>query len=384
MEWKKREQGEEERIYTQRTSSLNRIITGKNRTLKITNGKVEILPGDPTSNRLIVPKSIDLNVKNSESVVNLSCSARRGGVGTFLMIPTIKPIFNKLHLSYNLKRANEVKFPIMVAIEGIVNGQLTEIATLIKKGAKGIYIHSDEPLNLIERVFQYGELLQVPVFVECINRAWNYGVMHEGESAYKLGVSGIPRYSESVEVVKVLELARHFDLDVVIMNITTKESVQLLENRPTRVWVEVAIDNLYFSDQYLEGFNTLMKTYPPLREEEDRQALLEGVRKGIISFISSNHISALAKTLPLEEAEPGISKLDIFSQLVYSLPIEWEILERVVALNPAKLMGLEWELGIDNFLLLEEGTFPVEGERFCSRAKITPYQFLHYRLIEEG
>ena len=368
---------------------MGEVIKGRNRSVRVEAGKVvEILPGDPSSSRIVVPKSIDLNVKNSESVLNLSCAARNGGVDRCVMIPAIKPIYNKLHLSYNLKRANEVGFPLMVAVEGIVteNGEkrLTELATLYKKGAKGIFIRSDEPLHLIERVFQYGELLQIPVFVEPFNRGWSYGVMHEGEWAYRLGVPGIPRYAESAEVAKILELASHFDVKVVFLSISTADSIKLLKDHPSNIWVDVTIDNLYFTDQSLEKFNTLFKTLPPLREERDREALLEGIEEGVVTSISSNHIAALEKDLPLEEAEAGISKLDIFTQLAYSLPFPPEKIEELVARNPAKLMGLEWKVEGDNFLVLEEGEFEVDPSRFCSRAKRTPYTRLKYQIVKRG
>ena len=361
------------------------VLEGRNCSLRVEGGRIlEVLPGVPNSNRWIVRKSFDLNVKNSESVVRLSRAAQAGGVGRFLLIPEQKPIYNKLHLSYNLKRASEVGFPIFVAIEGIHGEELTEIATLHKKGARGIYIQSDQDLNLICRVFEYGELLGIPIIVRCHNRSWDYGVMNEGEMAYRLGVSGIPGYVEAVEVAKIYQLSRHFNATVFFPEITTKESLEILKGHPENIWVGVPIDNLYFTDRQLEGFNTLYKTFPPLRGEEDREALLEGVRTGEVEIISSNHIAALQKDLPLEIAEPGIGKLDIFSQLAYSLPLPVERIEEAVAINPAKLFRVESELEGENFLQLEFGEWPVDPAQFHSRTDQTPYPQLKAQIRIAG
>jgi len=361
------------------------VITGSNLSIRVENGKiVEFLPPDPKSRRYIAPKSFDINVKNSESVLRLSQASRNGGVGHFLMIPAIKPIANKLQLSYNLKRANEAGFPILVAVEGIHQGKLTEIATLHKKGAKGIYINSDEDLNLIRRVLEYGELLDIPILVNCNNKSLSYGVMAEGEMAYRLGVSGIPNYAESVEVAKIYELSRHFKAKIIFLGITTKESLEVLKDKPENIYIDVPIDNLYFTDRQLEGFNTLYKTTPPLRSGEDREALLRGIESGLVDIISSNHISATGKDLPLEVAESGISKLDIFSQLAYSLPISPEKIQKLIADTPAQIFGIENRVAGENFIVVEFGEFSVDPSTFASRSHLTPYTTLSAQIVSRG
>jgi len=323
-----------------------------------------------------VPKSIDLNVSNSESVQRISKSSKNGGVKSVLMIPKHKPIFDKLHLAYNLKRANESKFELLVAIEGIHEGKLTDISILKDKGACAIYINSDEDMNLLKRVFEYAEFLNIPIFVNCNNRSLS-GVMNDSNIAYSLGVSGIPAYAESAEVAKIYELSSHFNSKVVFQAVTTKDSIEILKNRPENIYIDVCIDNLYFTDQNLEGFDTVYKTFPPLRSEEDKDALLKACKEGDIDFISSNHIATTYKDVPLEEAEYGISKLDIFTQLAYSLPLPHESVTKMISTNPAKLFNIE----INETITLKKGLFEVDVSLFESKGKNCPYKKLNYQIL---
>jgi len=324
-----------------------------------------------------VPKSIDLNVKNSESVQRLAKASQNGAVYSLLMIPTIKPIFDKLHLAYNLKRANESKLNLLVAIEGIHEGRLTDISILKDKGASAIYINSDEDMNLLKRVFEYAEFLEIPVFVNCNNKSLSSGVMHDSEIAYSLGVSGIPSYAESSEVAKIYELSKHFSAKVVFQSITAKESLEILKNKPQNVYIDVCIDNLYFCDEELKGFNSLYKTFPPLRSEEDKEALLNACRNHEVDFISSNHIATNQKDVPLEDADFGISKLDIFTQLAYSLPLKTETVTKLISTNPAKLFNIE----ILEKVTLKEEENEVIVEEFASKGKNCPYETLKYKIV---
>jgi dihydroorotase len=327
--------------------------------------------------KIKVPKSIDLNVKNSESVSRLAKAAKNGGVYAALMIPKQKPIYDKLHLAYNLKRANEENFNLLVAIEGIHEGKLSDISILKEKGASAIFINSDEDMNLIRRVFEYADFLDIPIFVNCNNKSLSSGVMNECETAYAMGVTGIEPYAETTEVAKILEMAKFFKAKTVIQSITTKESVQLLKNRPENVYVDVCIDNLYFCDKDLENFNTLFKTFPPLRSEEDKNALLKACEEGIIDFISSNHIAASLKDVPFEEAEFGISKLDIFTQLAYSLPLKPQTVQKLISDNPAKLMNIE----IKEYIEIEFKEYEIDTKNFASKGKLTPYKALKAQIV---
>jgi len=311
-------------------------------------------------NSKIFPLIIDLNVKNSESLSKLNEKALKGGVGTILMIPKHKPIYNKLHLAYNLTKEKDID--LLVAIEAIHENKLTDIHILVDKGAKALFINSDENLNLIKRVFQYAEMLKVPVFVNANNKSLlGNGQMNASDKAYSLGLEGIENYVESIEVAKILELSKYFDVKIVFQSITTKESLALLKNRDrNKIFVDVCIDNILYTDDNICDFNTLFKTFPPLRSEKDKKALLEAIQNDEIDFISSNHISTNdeGKDVAFEVAEFGIAKLDKFAKQAYSLGIDDKKMTKMLSTNPSKLFNLnEGEIKIGNkakFMLIEK------------------------------
>ncbi len=326
--------------------------------------------------KIKVPKSFDLNVKNSESVSRIAKAAKNSGTYATLMIPAVKPIFDKLHLAYNLKRAHEENFNLFIAVEGIHENKLSDISILKQKGASAIYINSDEDMNLIKRVFEYGEFLNIPIFINPNNKSLSTGVCNDSQIAYAHGLNGIPNYAESLEVAKILELAKNFNVKTIFQNITTKNSIEILKNKPKNIFVDVCIDNLYFTDENIKGFNTLFKTFPPLRSAEDRKALLKACEKGTVDFISSNHIAAINKDLSFEEADYGISKLDIFSELAYSLPLNPKTVTKLISTNPAKLFNIK----IDEYIEIEFGEFKI-NKKFYSKAQNTPYKFLKAKIV---
>ena len=127
----------------------------------------------------------------------------------------------------------------------------------------------------------------------------------------------------------------------------------------------------------LKDFNTLFKTFPPLRSEEDKEALLNACKEGIVDFISSNHIATSQKDVPFEEAEYGISKLDIFTQLAYSLPLPYELVTKLISTNPAKLFNIE----INEYIEIEFGDFDVDINNFASKGKNCPYTKLKAKIV---
>ena len=290
----------------------------------------------------IYPAIVDLNVKNSESISKLNQKALKGGVGTLLMIPKHKPIYNKLHLAYNLTKEKDID--LLVATQAIYDNKLTDIHILKDKGASALFLNSDEDMNLVKRVFQYAQMLNIPIFIDANNKSLlGAGQMNASDKAYNLGLEGIENYVESVEVAKILEFSKYFDAKIVFQSITTKESLELLKNRDrNKVFVDVCIDNLLYTDEDIGDFNTMYKTYPPLRSNEDKIALLEAIRDEEIDFISSNHIAVNdeVKDVAFEVAEFGISKLDNFANLVYSLDIPKEIITKLTSTNPARLFNL--------------------------------------------
>lgn len=117
--------------------------------------------------------------------------------------------------------------------------------------------------------------------------------MHEGPISTSLGMKGIPSLAEELMVQRDLRLLAYTDSRLHLANISSRRSVELIREAKAagaRVTASVPILNLIFTHEALSDYNSNLKLLPPLRTEEDRQALLEGLRDGTIDAISTNHV----------------------------------------------------------------------------------------------
>lgn len=119
------------------------------------------------------------------------------------------------------------------------------------------------------------------------------GVAHEGEVSTKLGLKGIPALAEELQVARDLFILEYSGGKLHIPTISSGGSVKLIAEAKKKgldVTCSVAVHNLFFSDETLEGFDTHFKVSPPLRTKLDSKALIKGVKNGTIDFVTSDHI----------------------------------------------------------------------------------------------
>lgn len=118
------------------------------------------------------------------------------------------------------------------------------------------------------------------------------GVVNENITSTTLGLNGNPNLAEALQISRDLQLLEYTGGKLHIPTISTAEGVQLIreaKNKKLNISCSVAIHNLFFSDDVLNGFDTKFKVLPPLRTQEDIQALIEGLRDGTIDMVTSDH-----------------------------------------------------------------------------------------------
>lgn len=150
------------------------------------------------------------------------------------------------------------------------------------------------------------------------------GVAHEGEVSTKLGLKGIPALSEELQIARDLFILEYTGGKLHIPTISSAGSVKLIADAKKKgldVTCSVAVHNLFFSDETLEGFDTHFRVSPPLRTKSDSKALIKGVKNGTIDFVTSDHIpmdiehkrvefdNAKSGSLGLESAFGGLNIL---------------------------------------------------------------------------
>ncbi|NBR73354.1 MAG: dihydroorotase [Flavobacteriia bacterium] len=198
--------------------------------------------------------------------------------------------------------------------------------------AFGDYKKSIQNANLLKIALEYvqsfnGLLLSHPSNMDLEQN----GVVHEGEASTRHGLKGIPRIAESVQIARDLELLKYTEGRLHIPFITTKESVSLIQKAKAEglsVSCSVGIPHLYFDEAKIENFEANYKFFPPLRTQEDKTALREGLLSGTIDMVSAMHepMNIENKELEFEHAGPGSIGLEACFGILNNLfPVEKSI-----------------------------------------------------------
>ena len=211
--------------------------------------------------------------------------------------------------------------------------------------AFGDYKKSIDNANLLKIALQYSQDFDALLLAFCIDaNIKGKGVVHEGITSTKLGLKGIPALAEEVVLARNLFLLEYTGGKMHVPTISTAKSVELIKEAKLKglnVTCSVAIHNLVLTDEVLNEFDTRYKVNPPIRTEEHRQGLINGVLDGTIDCITSDHhpLDIEHKKMEFDMAKDGTIGLEsAFGTLATILPIE-VIVEK---LNAAKtIFGIE-------------------------------------------
>ncbi len=295
----------------------------------------------------LLPGVIDLGVRlmddriHSANLDRLSTNALKGGVTTLALLPDTDPcICDEITLEF--VKSHRSVAEILPLVQGIKEDGLSEISILLKKGALSVYVASDVNPYLLARIFEYAKMHQKPLFIEPKNSIFrDVGVMNEGEVAFRLGLGGISKLEEQAEVAKIIQYSEFYEVPVLFKAVSTTKSLEMIA-KSRLCYAEVSLHHLLFSDEACEGYNTLAKLSPPLREEKERQALLEALKSGKVDLLSSLHSpkSMVSKDVSFDEAGFGIDSLGyylplLFTKLVQEGIISFSKLTELVSANAA-------------------------------------------------
>src|SRR6185503_7392011 len=204
---------------------------------------------------------------------------------------------------------------------------LTEMAELREAGALG-FTDDGKPVHragILRKALQYQKLCGgVIALHEEDPTLSGRGVMHEGDVSARLGLAGIPSVSESTLIARDAALARYEDGRIHIQHLSARESVEAVAAAKAGgvlITCEASPHHLTLTDQaLLENLDTRLKMNPPLRTEDDRQALIAGLLDGTIDCIATDHAphAREEKEVAFEEAPMGTTGLETAFAAVYS------------------------------------------------------------------
>ena len=293
---------------------------------------------------LILPGLIDLNVSLREpgytakgTVASETKAAASGGITTLCCSPETHPVNDSRAVTKLIKELAQTAnycevLPLGALTKGLQGEQLAEYAAL--KSAQCVALsnayHPFKNLAIAKRCFDYAKTHEMSVFVNPIEEALHQGVMHEGRVSTTIGLQGISPLAETIAVSQLLQLAEASGVHLHLSQLSTANAVEQIRQAKAagiKVTADVALQHLCYTDEKVEAFNSVYHCLPPLRSEQDRQALLTGLKAGVIDAVSSSHQphEAAANLMPFAETEAGMSSIEFVLPMAQQLEAAGEL-----------------------------------------------------------
>lgn len=315
--------------------------------------------------QIIIPGLVDVHVHfrdpgftHKEDIHTGAAAAARGGFTSVVLMANTKPaVDNQETLAYVLKKGRETGIHIYSCAnvtKGLQGKELTDMETLSRQGAAG-FTDDGIPLmdeSLLREALRRAAKCGKPVSLHEENPALitNNGV-NAGKAAAYYGIGGSPREAEISMVERDLRIALKEEADLSIQHISTKEAVELVrqaKKKSSHIYAEATPHHFTLTEEAVISHGTLAKMNPPLREEADRLAIIEGLQDGTIDMIATDHAphSAEEKAQPITEAPSGIIGLETalslgIRELVDKGYLSMMDLIEKMSLAPAKLYRLD-------------------------------------------
>ncbi len=305
---------------------------------------------------ILAPGLVDLYAHSGEpgyeqrqTLSSLAQSALMGGYARVGLLPTTDPPLDSIEAlrAFQSKSQGIQPCPQWLPLAALtrygntnLNSTLTELGELAQSEIAG-FCH-DRPLPsllLIQRILEYLQPMDKPLLL------WPWdptqvgdGLIYEGDVSLRLGLQGMPVTAETSRVASLIELVRRTPTPVHLMRISCARSLDLIAQAQSDglpITASVTWNHLLLCDQaiQLHAYHPALRLDPPLGSEANRQALIEGLKAGILSAIATDHqaFTFEEKSLPFGDAPPGAMGLEL------ALPLLWQNLS--TTLSPLTLWG---------------------------------------------
>jgi dihydroorotase len=344
---------------------------------------VEVIDG---AGRLLLPGLVDIRVKTGEpgaepkeTLKSAALAAAAGGVTTIVVQPDTLPVMDEPSVvDFILRRARDIElvnvFPAGAATKGAAGQRMAEIGLMHEAGC--LYVtDADRPIvdsKVFRRVLSYARAFGVPVAHRPADPWLSAGAAaSEGEFAARMGLPAVPAVAEKIMLERDLALAELTRARLIVDQVTTAAALETLKrglDRGLAVTATTSINHLSFNEIDIGDYRTFCKLDPPLRSEDDRQAVIEAVASGLIGVVVSAHAPAPAedKRLPYDEAAPGAVGLQTLLPALLAFHHEGRIplvdLIRTVTCAPADLV-----------LCDPDAPVVIDADKLISKSKNSPF-----------
>ena len=348
----------------------------------------------------IIPGLADVHVhlrepgfSYKETILTGTKAAAKGGFTLVAAMPNLNPVPDSAeHLKIELDRIEKNRVIKVLPYGSITVGEKGKELRDMAGMAKDVIAFSDDGKGvqnseMMEKAMTVAKELNKPIIAHCeVESLLNGGYIHDGEYAKLHGHKGISSASEYEEVIRDINLSEKTGCQFHACHISTKDSVDAIRQakaKGLKVSGETGPHYLAFTDMDLQESGS-WKMNPPIRSEEDRQALIKGVQDGTIECIITDHAphSREEKSKGLAGSSMGVVGLETSFAAVNTYMVEkgyisFEKLVEVMSINPRKIFGLESGIQIgkpaDITIVDPKTKWVVNPEEFISMGKATPF-----------
>ena len=349
--------------------------------------------------KYIFPGIVDMRVfvgepgyEYKENFKTLSNAALSGGVTTVITMPNTDPIIDNVSIVDFLKRRGRDKskiniYPTASLTKNTEGTNMTEFGLLQSKGIIGFTdgYKTIQNTRVMTRIMNSAKDLNSLIMQHAEDQELSKnGMINDGIISTKLGLQGIPEIAELVIIERDLTLLENINCRYHISQISSAKSVDIIKARKNKINFScgVSINNLSLNEIDIGDFKTFLKLSPPLRTEEDRISLVQGLKDGTIDVIVSDHKpeDEEQKRLTFAQAATGASGIETLLSLSLELyhngSLKLETIIRSLTSNPAKILNIDkGNLSIGNdadFCIVDlDKPWIVKQENLISKSKNT-------------
>ena len=314
--------------------------------------------------KVLIPGIVDMKVfvgepgfEYKENFRSLSNAALSGGVTSVVSMPNTSPAIDNVSMvDFILRRGRDKSginiFPAATLTRNMEGKLMTEFGLLSKKGIIGFTDATKTIQNseIMSRIMNYASDLDVLVMQHAEDQELSKGrCISEGEISTRLGLQGIPDIAEKIIIERDLSLLGEYPCRYHISQLSSAKSVEVIKKykkEGIKFSAGVSINNLSLNENDIGDFKTFMKVSPPLRKEDDRKALIKGIKDGYIDVIVSDHKpeDEESKRLPFAQAAEGSigieTLLSLALELYHNQSLSLKKVIETITCNPARILKI--------------------------------------------
>ena len=355
---------------------------------------------------VLAPGLIDMRVvtgepgaEHKETLASAGTAAAAGGVTTMVVMPQTNPVIEDISLVDHIQRRGRETSPINVLIagaltKGLKGQEMTELGLMSEAGAV-MFSNGDTPISdtrLMRRIMAYSSTFDALISHRPVDPFLTQGACaHESDFSSRLGLAGAPALAERIIVERDIALAELTGGRTMLDLISSSESLPAIRSakaKKTTIAASVSINHLALNELDIGDYRSFAKLDPPLRTEDDRNALLAAVNDGTIDVVVSAHDPRPAgeKRRPFAEASAGAVGLELLLPAALTLVADGQLdliaFLAAVTSNPANLLGLDQGRLIEgapaDLVLFDPGApWLCNAEELTSKSKNTPFDGRH-------